>query len=79
MECTSEFVFEKSSHFSLSAYGELYLVPGARYGENNLQINVADADTVVTSTATVRIFYLDDDALDNVASLRLSGQCSQLM
>ena len=64
--------------FSLSDYGELYLVPGARYGENNLQINVADADTVVTSTATVRIFYLDDDALDNVASLRLSGEFSQL-
>ena len=58
---------------SLSNFGELYLIPGARYGEHNLQINVADQNTEVTSSATVRIFYLDDDALNSVASLRLSG------
>ena len=61
------------TYFSLSDDGELFILPGARYGENNLQITVADAETSVTSTATVRIFYLDEDALDNVASLRLSG------
>ena len=60
-------------YYSLSNYGELYLIPGARYGEHNLQINVADANTEVTSSATVRIVYLDDDALNSVASLRLSG------
>ncbi len=60
--------------FRLNNSGELYLVPGARYGEHSLEMSITDGTTTAASTATVRIFYLDDDALSSVASLRVAGQ-----